>query len=422
MVTTKSHQEKTAADKTSLGFDYQYYYFLYILLTLKKGQKIGYEVKEDVHIDLDKNKVILMQLKHTLKTNVEGKPVNLTERDTDLWKTLHNWINLINDKNEGRNSKEKQLEFISNSKFILVSNKAQNTRNKFLVKVQMFNNEEISLDQFRNYLIDLESNTKVSKNNKNKQYMKELIKQDSDWLEKFISKLDFDLDEDNLITKIRQKIIEDHVSPDRVEEVFAHINNSMNIWKFKTVKNNGKLEISFDKVNKILTKCYEIGRRSNKLPKRDFKIKMPKDFSEQKFIKELLEIEDLEENDEYLMLEFTKFKIHLVRHIETWYQDGLISGKEIKDFNKDCIYKWINIHRKSHRKSNRIKGNDKLEPCEKIEKINDNSLNCLDEIRSLNLKLDETDLETELSNGQFYLLSDENKIGWKLEWEDKYKK
>ena len=40
-----TYQEKTNADNKSVGFDYQYYYFLYQLLTLEEGQKIGVTVK-----------------------------------------------------------------------------------------------------------------------------------------------------------------------------------------------------------------------------------------------------------------------------------------------------------------------------------------------------------------------------------------
>lgn len=35
----------SAADK-SIGFDYQYYYFLYKGLTMKKGETVGLEVKD----------------------------------------------------------------------------------------------------------------------------------------------------------------------------------------------------------------------------------------------------------------------------------------------------------------------------------------------------------------------------------------
>ena len=45
----KTHIEKTAAETKSIGFDYQYYFFLWKLLSLRKGESVGLEVKDDVH-------------------------------------------------------------------------------------------------------------------------------------------------------------------------------------------------------------------------------------------------------------------------------------------------------------------------------------------------------------------------------------
>ncbi len=105
VVYLRNFQDKTNAEDKSIGFDYQYYYFLYLLLGLEEGQKIGIEVKDDVHIDLNDGSQVLLQLKHSIQTNTSGKVVNLTERDSDLWKTISNWVNIINDPLDGRSVK-----------------------------------------------------------------------------------------------------------------------------------------------------------------------------------------------------------------------------------------------------------------------------------------------------------------------------
>jgi hypothetical protein len=56
------HADKTSAEDKSIGFDYQYYYFLSKLLNLKKGQVLGLEVMDDVHSELNDNTKILVQL------------------------------------------------------------------------------------------------------------------------------------------------------------------------------------------------------------------------------------------------------------------------------------------------------------------------------------------------------------------------
>ena len=105
MSNSKTFTESTSADSTILGFDYQFFFFLYKLLELKVDEVIGLEVKDDVHVINKDGSVILYQLKHSIQTNADGSIKNLTELDSDLWKTLSNWCNVITDKNDGREIK-----------------------------------------------------------------------------------------------------------------------------------------------------------------------------------------------------------------------------------------------------------------------------------------------------------------------------
>ncbi len=206
----RSHEEITSADKTSVGFDYQYYYFLYTLLELKRGQSIGYEVKDDVHIELDSGKYVLMQIKHSVQKKADNSIINLTERDKDLWKTIYNWINVINDENSGRKDSKSRLEFLRNTEFILVSNKAESKSNDFVNNIKKYQANEISLDDIKKYLIDLERETKESDEKKNitKIYVQKLLSQSDDWLALFFKNIKFDLEQDDLVEKIKDKIRE----------------------------------------------------------------------------------------------------------------------------------------------------------------------------------------------------------------------
>ena len=58
---------------------------MFLALELRNGQKIGFEIKDDVHIDREDGTTIWYQAKHTI-----GTLQNLTTLDTDLWKTLSN--------------------------------------------------------------------------------------------------------------------------------------------------------------------------------------------------------------------------------------------------------------------------------------------------------------------------------------------
>ncbi len=64
----RSQIEKTSADKTAIGFDYQYYFFLWKILGLRTGQKIGWEVKDDVHIETEEQNYFY-QVKHSVRTS-----------------------------------------------------------------------------------------------------------------------------------------------------------------------------------------------------------------------------------------------------------------------------------------------------------------------------------------------------------------
>ncbi|MCV6022154.1 hypothetical protein OFO93_37205, partial [Escherichia coli] len=59
--------DATSADKSSIGFDYQYYFFLWKVLCLQPNQSVGLEYKDDVHTDLDNDIQVLYQLKHTVQ-------------------------------------------------------------------------------------------------------------------------------------------------------------------------------------------------------------------------------------------------------------------------------------------------------------------------------------------------------------------
>jgi hypothetical protein len=96
-------QEQHTAGAQSIGFDYQFYYFMFLALDLKMGQKIGFEVKDDIHIDKEDETTILFQAKHSILKSSSGTIKNLTTLDSDLWKTLNNWADMIKANKKSKN-------------------------------------------------------------------------------------------------------------------------------------------------------------------------------------------------------------------------------------------------------------------------------------------------------------------------------
>jgi hypothetical protein len=89
-----NYSEKIAADKTSLGFEFQDFVFIEKLIALRPGQILGLELHDDIHVettaeDSTVEDLVLIQVKHSVNSG------NITDRDIDLWKTIYNWIKLI---------------------------------------------------------------------------------------------------------------------------------------------------------------------------------------------------------------------------------------------------------------------------------------------------------------------------------------
>ena len=108
-------------------------------------------------------------------------------------------------------------------------------------------------------------------------------------------------------------------------------------------------------------------------------------------------------------MEFSEFMLNVQMNLKQWYTDGEITNSDLEKFHKAAVSIWKNTHKKSHRST---KFNLSLN--------NANAIECLDNIRTKELKMLTTDLGIDLSNGEFYYLANESQIGWKIEWEANY--
>lgn len=428
MTNLKTHQETTAAEDKSIGFEYQYYYFLYLILGLETGETIGLEIKDDIHIDFQNGNQTLLQLKHSIQTDANGKIINLRESDSDLWKTIYNWIKVINDEAEGRTNLGVQLEFIEKTKFILVSNKSYNTTNQFIVNLDKFKSGLISLEEFKEY-IEKKYNTEISKKSKESDekgeskfliYIKELKNQDNKWLEAFFKNITLSLNEDDLIERIKLRIKEKFVPENRIEDVFSSLDSNIRSENYIAIKQRERIEYSFDKLYEKYTRCFLLGRTQRKIIRRHNPI-ISGNPEEQLFIKQLEDIEVISKTDDDYQEQIIKrtiAKLLIYNNLEQWKQDGELMSTEIDGFDRESIYEWEVVFDKTYRKLKR-----KLKSIKEVDEneIIDLANSCLEEILSKKLSFDDTPLDLELSNGQYYLLSDNPKIGWRYDWDKRYK-
>lgn len=120
-------EEQHTAMGTIAGFVYQFYYFLYKILTAEKGNTISFELYDDVATE-SQNGLTYCQLKHTVQqaASVGEKDVKLTDRASDLWKAISVWMKLIvgEEKDGIKRSNEEQSAYIAEREFHFVTNKS----------------------------------------------------------------------------------------------------------------------------------------------------------------------------------------------------------------------------------------------------------------------------------------------------------
>lgn len=410
MTKTNTIQEEHTAGPIAIGFDYQFYLFMFYAIELKFGQKIGFEVKDDIHIDKSDGTTILFQAKHTIQKNANGSAKNLTTLDTDLWKTLSNWATFI------KEDKTKS-EFLNKHSFILVTNKSEN-KNEFLTILSQFkidNNISVAL----NALNTLASNTE---DKTIKRYIKNVTSLGKRKLNSFLSKLKIETNTDGIIQKIKNRILENVRQEKFVEPIFDSLSSNLHTAKYLDIKDRNKFEISFDDFNTKFGKCYKVAFEKKVLPKRTFPILLPENLESQTFIKQLLDIGEIQSGSNFIT-DYTTQMLVFLRHFTYWSDDeNFILLTDAEEFKKNSIQIWVNAFKEKYRQIERqISSGTSITELE--DSIKNLGVDLVDYIRKQDLSIQGfSSLGIEFSNGHYYALSDNLEIGWHFNWENKYKK
>ena len=402
----KINNDHTAGPQL-IGFDYQFYYFMYLILDLNSGEKIGFEVLDDIHIELANGSVELLQTKHTVQKTSKGEIVNLTERDSDLWKTISNWILFLN------NSANKD-EYLNKTVFKLVTNKSINN-NTFFDNIIKFQIKQIKIKEFSDYIKNLHSNTDSLDI---KSQIESLKKLDNKIKSKFIDQIQIISEPENIINLVKKRIHKLIVKEERVNDVYNSLLSNMQLDKFLTIIDRKKFEISFEDYSKRYGNCFDYAYEKTVLPKRELNLIYPKDLKSQTFIKQLVDIGETFESDSDDILRYTTAMLKTFNSLNDWKENGDILSTQIIAFDAEAIFIWNRIFKDRYRdykskiESGEISNDETL-----IKQI---AIECISEVRKEKLKLKNDELNEELSNGQFYILSNEPKIGWHIDWKKKY--
>ena len=397
-------QERHTDGAQVIAFDYQFYYFMLLALELSHGDKIGFEVKDDVHIDLKDGTTILFQAKHTVSDKKDGTPRNLTTLDVDLWKTLSIWTDMI----------RADESILQNHYFYLVTNKGEGN-NEFVAALSQFKTDN-DVDKIIDLLNDLKS---ITQNKEIKKLISNILYMKKKKIKSFISRLTIETNIDYIIDKVKTKIFENCRNQDLVNAVFDSLSSNLNMAKYLDIKDRQKFEITFDDFNKKFGKCFRVAFEHKPLPKRQYPINMPDNLEEQTFVKQLIDIRDVASGSPQI-IEFTSQMLQLMNHLEDWTKNNIILPTEMEEFEREAILKWRNEFRAKYRLIERqISAGKSIVGFE--TDIKDLSLQLIDFLRRENLAIAGDTLGIELSNGHFYALSDRPEIGWHYDWERKYK-
>lgn len=407
MDTQRKRIDITSADSKQIGFEYQYLFFIVKLLQLRQGEEVGYEFLDDVHIvSFREEKTYVYQLKYTNTTNAAGGLPNLSLFSEDMWKTLSNWSKLISDKAEGRDQKKKQKDFIKKTYFILVVNRRLNA-NHVISYIEQVKNGTIKSKDFIRYLEHLRDETT---NKSIKTYIEDIVCLGSTVIEAYIRHIDFVNSPSNLFEILRDSIRDKMIPDEYVDEVLGKLYLELKEDFFKKVSNEKHQIINYEewisKYRGIFNQC-----RNTLLPIREYSPILPEHLESQGFVKELIEIGAIGEDECGLaeIAEYTSHYLTIKLQLDSWHQEGRISISVLQQFEQEAILQWKNLHRACHRTTGR-----------NISSDFSNALSCFDKIMLEKLSILSTEIGLQLSNGEFIKLADESKIGWKYSWKDRY--
>ena len=400
MAIEKTFMEESTAPGTGAGFDYQFHYFIYRLLNMKKGQSIGLEIKDDVHTDMD-NVQLLFQLKHTIQTQADGNPIALTELDLDLWKTLYNWARVISDPKDDRAEKADQLTFVRRTEFHLVSNKSESSSNKFGQLLSTCT-EYPSSENLKAVIDCMEGLASSTKDTTIKGYIDTVLALHPQVREEFLKRIFFQLAEVAIVQKIKQSLLEKFVHPDKIESTYHRLHGLIRDDNYFSVLVGKLTAIKFDDFATRYRKVF-LPSEKQTLSRPSFQPVLPKNLLDQRFIRQLIAIEDFHDTDMERIAQLSTHRVRMARRLEVWVQGGDVVSDEVQALHDDVTVRWGNRHHKAFRKCH-------------PDKINERALDIVDAMREEKYRLGEDELNTEESNGELYVLSEQHAIGWHPDW------
>ena len=378
----------------SIGFDYQFYYFIYYTLCMKnEDDVVGYEKKDDVHIELKGEKIELCQIKHS------NDKSPLTDSSIDLWNTLATWADVLTA------STTPQIYT-----FVFVTNRPNHS--DFIKQIIDFKvNYKSIFEDIKNSVQKLYDLTISRKKKKDKEsdvekHQKTVINLDEKLFKMLINNISFHFSDEDIIEKCA-KTIENkflYLTYEKAKSILNVYFAMLNENKFKNIKDKGFFSLSFKELRKEYG--HILNPQTNQLVLRNVQIDDPQNTDNLIFLKQLRDINYIESRDEEI--EYNANRMYARNNINEWQFEEL-SDDECKRYINSAISEW-KIRFKKYNRKIRDNVDESL--------MNETACNIVDEVKEIRDNFGINDAN--FNNGVYWMLSDEPTIGWRKDWE-KYK-
>lgn len=401
----------TAMDKIG-GFVYQFYCFLYHILTMERGEEVSFEKLDDTAIQSG-NIITLFQAKHTVKSGTDGEKRTLTDRSVDLWKAIDVWRNLAKGNIDDGRTLDDMREYIGNHKFVFVSNKIPND-NKFVKLCKEVKDgagkeridavlEEVTNEGRSQEAVAVTANASV----RTVQMMIDDLKT-FELRDDFLKKISFETKSQDELKKDCISHIADKVrfSEEYAPLVFKDFLAEAVSDFFEKADSGKPLSYTFENQHKRFERVFQY-HREEKLDFRINKENYRKEFLDLVCVQQLIKVKDFAASETDKVAKYASHFYSFKNRYNQLVEDSKILDHEDKSFQTNAITFWENEFDHAY---------NSLDDKATEEEIDKKAKDILYEVRKHKLKLCDEYLETAISNGAFYYLSDECIIGWHRDW------
>lgn len=406
------HQEfldKASANASQAGFDFQFYVFLYLILNMEKGTSLEYETDDDIlYIDSDGIKC-LIQAKNSIQ-NTTGSYPNLTNRDSDIWHTIDNWLT--------QSILSQDNRFFDDRKFEIWTNKNFNN-NTLLDKISKYKNLEVEITEIDDYLKSLRENTKDVNILESMNKLSSLTEVNR---KKFYSKLKIIQFEGYSIIEGIKDILKykKNIEESKIDVVYSSLFSEFKDSNFIDSCKRNRIKITADQMlNKTKRSFNRSFDRALSID-RSIDVIMPDNVCDHIFVKQLIDIEHMAESEIGMLRDIYTLKFGATNAISEYRDGGDVDSSDLKAIEASAMRIWKIAYDKSSRsiRGKLSKGDQNIAESEYIEA----GLECYDIVSNKEIKFETVHLDPEFTLGYFYVMSDEPRIGWRYDWEFKYKK